>query len=1047
MFRSRKIFQLIVLMWIALSVCANPASAKDEAERLWELGEKAYEAGRYQEARSFYEKSLKLCGSNYECVASDLNGIGAVYEALDDDKKALTYYEQALAAAKKSNNRDLIATNLFNTGAVYHRTFNQYDRALSHFEQSLQIFRELKDSKSIATVQFNMGKVLNATGRSDAALSFLNESLKLNRELNNEQGIAGCLNLIGQVYARLGNYEKPLSYYQEALRINRKLNNQAEIAITLTNIGDAHCDLLETDKALGYYRDALNIQKRLNLRSDMALTLGNIGALYQQLNQYDKALSSYEESLKLSKQIENDALIAANLNNMGNTYATLGRTDEAISFYQQSLALERRIKRPYRIAITLNNIGMEYFRLGRYDEALKNLNEALKIERELNNPHNIAARLNNIGAVCLKQKRYAEAEQVFLERKAVGKRITGTRLIHAGLIEIYLEEKKYGEALSLLKELPPNWRDSRNRRMEYHTQCGLALKGRGEVKESAREFLKAALIIEEVRHAVGERSTFFAGGGYIGRTVPYRELAAVLAEGANRGERPDDAFKVYGRDTASSAFYFTEMTKARMLLERMADSVRQYNEPQIPAAIKNKEMRLLKELASIESSWEGAYEKGEAGIKRLQEKKSRLTDELDFLIADLRKNYPLYAALNYPKPIPAEELPLKENEVLIEFGIGRDSLAVFVLRKGGVEKVYCKRVSAEDLAEKIRMFLAPFNTGTPVQFSAKLGKELYDVLLADAVKSAKASDRLIIVPDGILGYLPFEALVVKNGPAPEFAGDKWTIRYSQSATALALTRLLKPAAAVKPLFAIGNPIYDKTDPRYVAFRQGKAQPAKTDLKQYGYRAVTLQPKPGAPSNALDWETVTFQALPETEDEIRAIAGLFGLKSEPPDILLGIHANETNLKNTDLKDYRYLHFATHADLPGKIRGIREPFIILGQVENGANADGYLTLSEVLGLKLNAEMVVLSACSTGKGQLTEGEGVANFARAFQHAGAGSVVVSLWEVASQAAVEYMKSFYGHLKSGKSKSDALALARTEIKAKYPNPFYWSVFVLYGEG
>ena len=84
---------------------------------------------------------------------------------------------------------------------------------------------------------------------------------------------------------------------------------------------------------------------------------------------------------------------------------------------------------------------------------------------------------------------------------------------------------------------------------------------------------------------------------------------------------------------------------------------------------------------------------------------------------------------------------------------------------------------------------------------------------------------------------------------------------------------------------------------------------------------------------------------------------------------------------------------------------------------------------------------------KGKMMEGEGVANFARAFQHAGAKSVVVSLWEVASEPAVEYMKIFYGHLKAGKSRAEALRLARNVMKAKYPNPFYWAVFILYGEG
>ena len=201
-----------------------------------------------------------------------------------------------------------------------------------------------------------------------------------------------------------------------------------------------------------------------------------------------------------------------------------------------------------------------------------------------------------------------------------------------------------------------------------------------------------------------------------------------------------------------------------------------------------------------------------------------------------------------------------------------------------------------------------------------------------------------------------------------------------------------------------------------------------------------------PEIAIVWEAVSYPPLPETEDEIRAIAKLFGVPATPPDILLGVAASETNLRKADLKTYRYLHFATHADLPGKIQGIKEPFIILGQVENKAGDDGFLTLSKVLELKLNADLVVLSACSTGRGTLMEGEGVANFARAFQHAGARGVVVSLWEVASDAAVDYMKAFYGQMKSGQNKAEALRIARGQIKAKYPHPFFWSVFVLYGE-
>jgi len=1044
---------LFVFLFAFIFAVNAAYAAKDEAERLWELGEKAYNAGKYHEALPYYHKSLSQCAGNLECVASNLNGIGAVYEALDDDRKAFKYYEDALTAARKANNRDLIATNLFNTGAIYHRTFNQYEKALSLFEESLRLFRALNDRKSGAIVLFNMGKSLNSLGRYDRALSVLNESLRINRELKDQQGMAGSLNVIGNVYANLGQYDKPLAYYQEALQINRRLNNFQEIAVGLRNIGDAYSDLVERDKAFTYYQEALDIQrKRKELRFDMVITLTNMGALYKGLDQYDKALSHYEESLKISRELDNTAMLATNMNNIGNVYASLGKSDTALSYYQQSLKLDRKLNRPQRIAVTLNNIGMEYFRLGQYEKALSSLNEALEIEKKLNNPHNIAARLNNIGAVYLRQKRYREAENVFLERRNIGRRIAKTRLIHAGLVEVYLATKRYDAALALLKELPPNWRDSRNRRMEYHTQYGLALKGKGILRESSLELLKAVSIVEEIRRAVGERSEFFAGGGYIGRLTPYRELMAVLSETAVRGEQQDDAFKPYGRDAASSAFYFAELTKARTFLEMMAGAARKYEDPQIPSGIRNRESGIIKELSSIEKNRESAYAKGEAAFKRLSQREDELVKQLDSLVSDIRKHYPLYAAINYPKPIPAEDLPLKDNEVLIEFGVTNDAVVVFDVRKGGVHKISNINISGEELAEKVKKFIEPLNSGKFSDFSAGSAGMLYGLLLSDAAKAVRdTTEKMIIIPDGILGLLPFEALVARDGKDfrdSVYAGDKWTITYSQSASSLALTRLLKPLAAGKSLFALGNPVYDKSDPRYIAYKQGKPGPVPAqNLKKYAFRGITVLAKQSTAGDAVAWEELIYPALPETEDEVREIARLFGVKPDPPDILLGVSATETNFRNAPLNDYRHLHFATHADLPGKIQGIKEPFIILGQVENKGKDDGFLTLSEVLELKLNADLVVLSACSTGKGKITEGEGVANFARAFQHAGARSVVVSLWEVASDAAVEYMKSFYGHIISGKGKAEALSLARKEIKAKYPNPFYWSVFVLYGGG
>ncbi|MBF0327813.1 MAG: CHAT domain-containing protein [Nitrospirae bacterium] len=1046
---KKKIF-LVVLFVFVISGSAF-AQGKDEAERLWELGEKAFESGKYKEAASYYEKSLSKCAGSPECISSNKNGLGRVHEELGDYKKALSHYEDALRAARQINHRDFIATNLFNIGSIYNQNLSQNEKAFSLLEESLRIFRELNDKESTAIVLFNIGKAANSLGRYDKALSYFIESLRMNREKNNQNAIAGNLNLIGNVYSNMGHYDKTLSYYQEALAINRRLNTPKEIAISLRNIGDAYCELIEHDKALSYYTEALDIQKKQNAREDIAITLTNLGAYYKDINQYDKALSHQKEALKISDELDNQAMKATNLSNIGNTYTSLGRSDSALLYYRQALNIEGKINRPKQRAIVLNNIGMEYFRVGQYEQALLNLNEALDIERKLDNTHNIAARLNNIGAVYLSQKKYKEAEKIFLERKEAGKKITKTRLIHAGLIQVYLAEKKYNEALALLEELPPTWRDSRNRRMEYHTQYGQALKGKGLLGKSSQELFKAVAIVEELRTAVSERSGFFSGGGYISRLTPHRELAAVLAEMERKGEKADDAFGAYGKDSASSGFYFSEMTKARTLLEAMSDSARKYNAPEIPAEIKSRESAILKELAAIKDNWDNAFAKGQSVFKKLSQKKDRLDSELDSLISSLKKDFPQYAAIHYPSPIHAEEIPLKADEVLIEFGISGDSAVAFVLRKGGLSGTHKIDISAEELSDRIKKFIEPFSTGKDKDVSLKFAKELYGLLLADALKDVKYSERLIIVPDGILGLLPFEALVIKEGKDYKdtiYLGDKWTVTYAQSATSLALTRLLKPTIAEKPLFALGNPIYDKSDPRYAAYKRGETQPAaKKELKQYAYRGLTILPKSNISGDAIVWEDVEYPALPETEDEIKAIAKILGVKPEQPDVLLNILATETNFRNAKLRDYRYLHFATHADLPGKVQGLKEPFIILGQVENKNDDDGFLTLSEVLELKLNADMVVLSACSTGRGKMMEGEGVANFARAFQHAGSKSVVVSLWEVASEPAVEYMKIFYAHLKEGKSRAASLRLAKNAMKLKYPNPFYWAVFILHGEG
>ncbi|MFZ2088687.1 MAG: CHAT domain-containing protein, partial [Desulfobaccales bacterium] len=439
-------------------------------------------------------------------------------------------------------------------------------------------------------------------------------------------------------------------------------------------------------------------------------------------------------------------------------------------------------------------------------------------------------------------------------------------------------------------------------------------------------------------------------------------------------------------------------------------------------------------------------------VQEAKEKKERLVSAQRALVKELRQKFPVYAALHYPEPLPARELPLKPQEVLLEYALGDKASYVLVVRQGGVKKIIRLPLGRKALEGKVKSFMAPLLDMELSAFSIAQGKELGDLLLKEALVEVQEGERLIIIPDGLLGLLPFEALLIKEGNGVQdsvYVGDRYTLTYYQSATVLALKRRLQAPRAKRSLFALGNPVFSQKDPRYVASKQGKEKPKLLAQagSQYAFRALATHQDWGKTRQGDDGgKELTCPPLPETETEVKDIAQIFQVKPEPPDVLLNLQANETVLKRSPLGDYRYLHFATHADLPGKVQGVNEPFILLGQVDNAEGDNGFLTMSEVLDLKLNADMVVLSACLTGRGQVMEGEGVANFARAFQHAGTQSVVVSLWPLASLEAVTFMTQFYAHLKEGKSRSEALQLSRRAIKAKYPHPFYWGVFILHGE-
>jgi CHAT domain-containing protein len=303
--------------------------------------------------------------------------------------------------------------------------------------------------------------------------------------------------------------------------------------------------------------------------------------------------------------------------------------------------------------------------------------------------------------------------------------------------------------------------------------------------------------------------------------------------------------------------------------------------------------------------------------------------------------------------------------------------------------------------------------------------------------------RLIVIPDGLLNGIPFTLLSKSPDHYDPLILDHEVV-LTPSLSYLIKQRNSEYQLKSDKLFALADPAYGV---------RAVPEAYRDDTMRFYKRA------------AGDFNL--FEPLAETRIEVENIARLF----RPTDVtsVFGNEATESNVKSLELKGYRYLHFATHGILGNQIPGINEPALVLAAEPEHSGQDGFLTLSEVVeDLKLNSELTVLSACDTGSGRYFTGEGIMGLSRGFLVAGSRAVIVSLWPVASEEAVELMTLFYQYLRSGKSKAESLRLAQLALmggeKAKTSSergikvtgrirfekysihPYYWAPFVLIGE-
>jgi CHAT domain-containing protein len=418
----------------------------------------------------------------------------------------------------------------------------------------------------------------------------------------------------------------------------------------------------------------------------------------------------------------------------------------------------------------------------------------------------------------------------------------------------------------------------------------------------------------------------------------------------------------------------------------------------------------------------------------------------DDALAKLTEQFPAYAELQHGKPLAlaAVQSKLGQREAMVMFEIGRAKSFVVVMTHDGLtaKPIDTDQGQLETTVRTLRKAFVAKN-GHLGDFDTALSYGLYKTLFGPIEGALAGTDQLILVQTGPLASLP-AALLVTAAPgndAADYRHIAWLARrYATlevpSIRAFASLRDRPEAKTARPFFGIGNPTFT-----------GGADDGKG---KSGLSALSGVCRDGGPFPP---ELLRALApLPDTATELRTVAKALGAGDDS--LLLGAAATEKNLRAQSLQDVRVLYFATHALLPGELDCQSEPALALSPPDSPAkdrSADGLLDASEVAGLSLNADLVVLSACNTGQTETQfGGAALAGLAESFFYAGARSLIASHWQVPSSATAQLMVGMFGRLSNDPAAGTARAMRGAQLalmdRPEFAHPFFWAAFTLIGD-
>ena len=819
-----------------------------------------------------------------------------------------------------------------------------------------------------------------------------------------------------------------------------------------------HGDLAEGEE---YHRRALALREALAPNSlDVAQSLSLLGGLAMQVGDFAKAEEFYLKAIPIYDKLVPGSITASRiLISEGLVAGQRGDFAKAEDYYLQGLAIQRQMAPGRRDnADTLLNLGALASQQGDLAKAEHYYLQGLEIlEKLAPGSFDVASGFSGLGDVARIRGDLAKAEEYYHQALAIREKLapgsldSAMSLFNLGdvakdLGDLAKAEEYYLQALAIQKKLAPGGLDD-----------AASLKSLGELAKLKGNFLKAqdyfgqalTIVRKLAPGGIQEAEDLYAIASTLVRTAQldqaisfFEQAVSAVESQTNRLGSTDEVrssfrarYAPYYRDYLGAlvtqnqpeqAFRVLERSRARSLLNLLAERDLVFAADLPPQVQRERKLnaaafdRTQTEISQLNPA------KDEAKIQQLLSALRELVAERERIALRVKRASPRYAALQYPQPlgVPETRDTLDQGTLLLSYSVGVERTVLFAVLPRGTEpglSVYTLPIGEKALRMQVEVFLRLIREHSLTSRPAldQNARALYDLLVKPVEAQLAQSERVLISPDGPLHTLPFGALVRD----PNQYLIEWKPFHTViSASLYAQLTQTRDSQLNPPLqfVAFGNPLYPKQD------RKSANRPVNSELRSAVERGLALAP------------------LPFSREEVTGIAALYPKRSET---YLGSEATEERAKSVTTRA-RYVHFATHGYLDERFPLNSALVLTIPEKAEGRD-NGLLQAWEIFEqVRLKADLVVLSACQTGLGKELGGEGLIGLTRAFQYAGARSILASLWNVDDLKTAQMMKSFYTQLQNGKSKDEALRTVQLGLlrSRSSSHPFYWAAFTLVGD-